>query len=178
METQDQTRRFLYRIPPHDAPPDLPDGVFLVGSHDVRVFEAYRPVSVIPTALLRGGDDCCKKHPERPTVSLTVEFDGLSIKATVNASHPCGIKHITAFVADKKLELMPPFSTPVEVYPGKFVNGHFIDDSADNNAAGPATRTFTLPAGDLIDELFYVAAVATSTCDTTAGDNKGGWILV
>jgi hypothetical protein len=141
------------------------------------LYSAYRPPRLASDFLL--DDDCCEKHPEEPTVSLDVEWlANFKVKVTIHASHPCGIKHVTVFIAEKHVKLMQPGDIEVESYDGKMVNGHHIDDSAEINEAGPIVKSFTLPVGELGDDAFYIAGTATSACKTTGGDHKGGYVIV
>jgi hypothetical protein len=123
---------------------------------------------------------CCKKHPEDPQVTLFVEFDNGSIVTRVKASHACGIKRISVWIADKETSVMQPGDVKVDSYLPKLIGGGSVDTSVDvtSTSGRPVEKTLRLPANVPVDETFYVAATAVSVCDTQAGDNEGPYVLV
>lgn len=168
----------LYEIAAGARPPSLPEGAVLGRGRITHLYDAYRPPRPAVLAALRRKNDCCKKHPGDPTVSLDITWTPtLDAKVTIHASHPCGIEHVTVYIAEKHVELMQPGDVPVESYDGKLVHGHHIDKSADINAGGPVTKEFTLPTGELTGDVFYVAGTATSACKTSAGAHRGAYLI-
>jgi hypothetical protein len=170
-------RRFLYPVVPPLGPPSVPEGTFIARSREIRIFEGYAPVTLATAVKARRGN-CCKQHPELPAISVAVDFANMALNVTVTASHACGIKHLTAYIAEENVALMQPGNVPVKSYVPKLVGGHFIDDSADNNAAGEVSKTFSLPTGELVGEQFFIAGTATDACGNTNGDHKGPWTFV
>jgi hypothetical protein len=177
MQEQEKHERFLYRIAQSDARPQAPEGLFISGSRETRVFDAYRATT--PAVLRRQADNCCQKHPGDPTISIIVSFTkNLDIQVAVNATHPCGLNHVAVFIADQTL-LQDPLGNIVRSYTAKLVDGEFIDASANSTVGRPFNQDFKLqtPNG-LIDESFFVAAVAISTCGTEAGTHDGPFLIV
>jgi hypothetical protein len=164
---------------PH-RPPPAPEGFVIGGVREILVYQAYRPLDIGARSRRSTKEECCKTWGKTdPSISVTTEYatTGLAIKVTVKANHPCGIKRVGAYLANKETKQMPP-GVPVDSYMPIFINDHFIDESANVQPPGPADKTFTLPVGELIDEFFYVVGSAVSTCDSEAHDHAGPFLLV
>jgi hypothetical protein len=160
-------------------PPAAPEGFVIGGVRQVLVYQAYRPLD--SGVRLRGETTapCCETWGDtEPTISVTTEYGiGLTIKVTVKADHPCGIKKVAVYLAAKETKEMPP-GVPVDSYLPIFVNDHYIEDSANVQPPGPADKTFTLKIGELIDEVFYAVGSAVSTCGSEANGHAGPFLLV
>lgn len=175
------SKRFLYTLSsiPHYVPA-APKGFVVGGVRDIRVFQAYPRISFHLRVKSHAQLSCCSRHRQEPSVSVDVEFAAnlSELNVTVSASHPCGIRKVGAYIAQRETKLMPPLNTPVESYVPKLVGDDFIDKSANVLPLGPIKKTLTLPIRRLIDEVFYVAVSAVSFCGSQGNNHAGPFLVI
>lgn len=113
---------------------------------------------------------CCQLFPQDPIVkidkiSLTSGDSNLDISVT--ASHPCGIKKVTAYIAEIQEVLLQPFDIPGRQIAPLVFDGKALEAIKDFPEQNPTLR---IPTKQLIGIPFYIAVTAINLCGRTAGD--------